>query len=79
MALKCYRHSHNIVFCIIGSVTDKNGDVQYQLEGGWVEGLRAKPCEGLFNFTLGIYHISRKDKYMLKWTISPERQNSVAS
>lgn len=31
---------------LTGSITDKLGDVVYQLEGGWMEGLRAKPCEG---------------------------------
>ena len=31
---------------LTGSVSDKSGDVVYHLEGGWMEGLRAKPCEG---------------------------------
>jgi len=31
---------------LTGSVTDKSGDVVYHLEGGWMEGLKAKPCEG---------------------------------
>lgn len=52
---------------LTGSITDKSGDVVYHLEGGWMEGLRAKPCEGTNRSEMNLWIATPKPEDSAKY------------